>query len=282
MMNILVTGGDGQLARCIKDIASKELNFIYTDYLALDITCLSSLESFFKAHPIAYCINCAAYTAVDEAESHPEAAFNINETGAKNLALVCKKHDTILIHISTDFVFDGTKSTPYTELDSPNPLGVYGASKLQGEKHIQSILSKYFIIRTSWLYSEHGHNFVKTMLRLFQEKDLVKVVDDQIGSPTYAGDLALFIHRIIALKSTHYGLYHFSNLGATTWYGFAKAIQALSKSTTEVVAVPTSEFPTKALRPSYSVLDTTNTQEVFGTEIESWEKRLSKAVSRCH
>ena len=282
MMNILVTGGDGQLARCIKDIASNELNFIYTDYLELDITCLSSLESFFKAHPIAYCINCAAYTAVDEAESHPEVAFNINETGAKNLALVCKKHDTILIHISTDFVFDGTKSTPYTELDSPNPLGVYGASKLQGEKHIQSILSKYFIIRTSWLYSEHGHNFVKTMLRLFQERDLIKVVDDQIGSPTYAGDLALFIHRIIALKSTHYGLYHFSNLGATTWYGFAKAIQSVSKSTTEVVAVPTSEFPTKALRPNYSVLDTTNTQEVFGIEIENWEKRLSKVVSRCH
>jgi len=248
----------------------------------LDITCLSSLESFFKAHPIAYCINCAAYTAVDEAESHPEAAFNINETGAKNLALVCKKHDTILIHISTDFVFDGTKSTPYTELDSPNPLGVYGVSKLQGEKHIQSILSKYFIIRTSWLYSEHGKNFVKTMLRLFQERDLVKVVDDQIGSPTYAGDLALFIHRIIALKSTHYGLYHFSNLGATTWYGFAKAIQEVSKSTTEVVAISTSEFPTKALRPSYSVLDTTNTQEVFGIENENWEKRLSKVVSRCH
>ncbi|WP_417872288.1 dTDP-4-dehydrorhamnose reductase [Xanthomarina gelatinilytica] len=282
MMNILVTGGDGQLATCIKDIASKELNFIYTDYLALDITCLDSMDSFFKTHSIAYCINCAAYTAVDEAESHPEVAFNINETGAKNLALVCKKHDTILIHISTDFVFDGTKSTPYTELDSPNPLGVYGASKLQGEKHIQSILSKYFIIRTSWLYSEHGHNFVKTMLRLFQERDLIKVVDDQMGSPTYAGDLALFIHRIIALKSPHYGLYHFSNLGATTWYGFAKAIQALSKSTTEVVAVPTSEFPTKAIRPRYSVLDTTKTQEVFGIEIESWEKRLSKVVSRCH
>src|SRR5690606_19069438 len=139
-----------------------------------------------------------------------------------------------------------------------------------------------FIIRTSWLYSEHGKNFVKTMLRLFQEKDLIKVVDDQIGSPTYAGDLALFIHRIIALKSTDYGLYHFSNLGATTWYGFAKAIQSVSKSTTEVVAVPTSEFPTKAIRPRYSVLDTTNTQEVFGIEIENWEKRLSKVVSRCH
>src|SRR5690606_10894095 len=205
-----------------------------------------------------------------------------NETGAKNLALVCKKHDTILIHISTDFVFDGTKSTPYTELDSPNPLGVYGASKLQGEKHIQSILSKYFIIRTSWLYSEHVHNFVKTILSISQVIDLVRVVDDQIGAVAYAGDLALFIHIIIALKSTHYGLYHFSTLGATTWYGFAKAIQSVSKSSTEVVAVPTSEFPTKALRPSYSVLDTTHTQEVFGIEIESWERRLSKVISRCH
>src|SRR5690606_6552582 len=282
MMNILVTGGDGQLATCIKDIASKELNFIYTDYLALDITCLSSLESFFKTHSIAYCINCAAYTAVDQAESSPVAAFKINEAGARDLALVCKKHDTILIHISTDFVFDGTKSTPYTELDSPNPLGVYGASKLQGEKHIQSILSKYFIIRTSWLYSEHGKNFVKTMLRLFQEKDLIKVVDDQIGSPTYAGDLALFIHRIIALKSTHYGLYHFSNLGATTWYGFAKAIQAASKSSTEVVAVATSAFPTEAFRPSYGVLDTAKPHEVFAIEIESWESRLSKFLRPSH
>ena len=209
MINVLVTGSNGQLASCIKDCAKqyKELHFIYTDYQELDICNLKQVDKFFTTNQkIDYCINCAAYTAVDKAESDVEKAFEINAKGAKNLALVCDEQGAVLIHVSTDFVFDGDKTEPYIETDTPKPISVYGASKLKGEVEIQKTLKKHFIIRTSWLYSEHGTNFMKTMLRLAETRDEISVVSDQIGTPTYAGDLADVILKIISSKITNFGL----------------------------------------------------------------------------
>ena len=209
MMNVLVTGSNGQLASSIKNLAKQYegLHLIYTDYQELNICDLNQIDGFFKTHPkIDYCINCAAYTAVDKAETDVEKAFEINAKGPKNLALVCNAQDTILIHVSTDFVFDGDKTEPYTETDIPNPISVYGASKLKGEVEIQKELKKHFIIRTSWLYSEHGTNFMKTMLRLAETRDEISVVSDQTGTPTYAGDLADVILKIISSKDKNFGL----------------------------------------------------------------------------
>ena len=222
----MVTGSNGQLASCIKDLAKQYdgLNFIYTDYKELDICDLNQVNTFFKSNKkIDYCINCAAYTAVDKAESDVEKAFEINANGAKNLAIACREFDAILIQISTDFVFDGEKKEPYTETDVAKPISVYGASKAtRGELKLQQTLETYFILRTSWLYSEHGANFMKTMLRLAETRDEISVVSDQIGTPTYAGDLADVILKIISSKNTNFGLYHYSNEGVASWYDLQK------------------------------------------------------------
>lgn len=258
MIKVLVTGANGQLGHCIKDIQKKNshLSFVYTDHKELDICDEKSVNQFFKEQePIHYCVNCAAYTAVDKAEEEEELAFKVNAEGPKNLAIACKEHGTVLIHISTDFVFDGKKSTPYLETDEPNPISVYGASKLQGEIEVQNLLKEYFIIRTSWLYSEYGNNFLKTMLRLAETRDEISVVRDQIGSPTYAGDLAEFILKIILANNKSFGIYHYSNEGAISWYDFAKAIFEESKIDLKVNAISTSEYPTLAKRPIYSVMD---------------------------
>ncbi len=206
-MNILVTGAHGQLGKCIQDLAKEhsKLNFIFTDYEDLDITKPEGVNEFFKNQIFDYCINCAAYTAVDKAEVEKDKAFLVNAEAAKYLAESCKEHGATLIHVSTDFVFDGEKGEPYTEEDKPNPINIYGASKLKGEQYVQNILEKHFIIRTSWVYSEYGHNFVKTMLRLAEERNEISVVNDQIGSPTYAGDLAKVIFTIILKEKTEYG-----------------------------------------------------------------------------
>jgi len=279
---VLVTGGKGQLASCIKDIENQyqDLKIIYTDYQDLNICNLQQLQAFFQDNKIDYCINCAAYTAVDKAESEQELAFKINAEGPKNLALVCKEHRVVLIHISTDFVFDGNKNEPYLETDTPNPLSVYGASKLQGEVEIQNTLKEHFIIRTSWLYSEHGHNFMKTMLRLAETCDEISVVSDQIGAPTYAGDLAKLVLNIIRDKKTAYGLYHYSNGGAVSWYGFAKAIFELSGKAVKVHPIATAAYPTAAKRPRYSVLDVAKIrqqQELFN---DGWESRLETVLKK--
>ena len=281
MINVLVTGSNGQLASCIKDRAKqyKGLHFIYTDYQELDICNLKDVEEFFTTNQkIDYCINCAAYTAVDKAETEVEKAFEINAKGAKNLALVCNAQDAILIHISTDFVFDGNKTEPYTETDIPKPISVYGASKLQGEVEIQKTLKKHFIIRTSWLYSEHGANFMKTMLRLAEIRDEISVVSDQIGSPTYAGDLADVILKIINSKNTNFGLYHYSNEGETSWYGFAKAIFESCKNSVRVTPISSTQYTTAATRPKYSVLDTARAKKVFNSIPYKWEISLKKAI----
>ena len=281
MMNVLVTGSNGQLASCIKDLAKQYdgLNFIYTDYKELDICDLSQVNTFFESNKkIDYCINCAAYTAVDKAETEVDKAFEINANGAKNLAIACGEFDAILIQISTDFVFDGEKKEPYTETDVAKPISVYGASKLQGEIEIKQTLETYFILRTSWLYSEHGANFMKTMLKLAETRDEISVVSDQIGTPTYAGDLADVILKIISSKNTNFGLYHYSNEGVASWYDFAKTIFEASNLKIKLNAIKTEAYPTPAKRPFYSVIDKAKIKSILGIETPNWSESLLKAL----
>ena len=281
MRNILVTGANGQLANCIKDIEKQYegLNIIYTDYQELNICDSNQLDAFFKSNQkIDYCINCAAYTAVDKAEIEFDKAFEINSTGAKNLAIVCSKQGVVLIHISTDFVFDGQKTEPYNEIDVPNPINVYGASKLKGEVEIQKILKEHFIIRTSWLYSAYGNNFMKTMLKLADTSDQINVVSDQIGSPTNANNLSKFLIEIITSSSNNFGVYHYSSEGQTSWYGFAKAIFESYKLPTRVIPISSSQHSTAAIRPKYSVLGTEKVKETFNIETPEWEVSIKKAI----
>ena len=281
MRNVLVTGSNGQLASCIKDLAKQYegLNFIYTDYQELDICDLNQVNTFFKSNKkIDYCINCAAYTAVDKAETEVDKAFEINADGAKNLAIACREFDAILIQISTDFVFDGEKKEPYTETDVAKPISVYGASKLKGEVEIQKINKKYFIIRTSWLYSEHGTNFMKTMLKLAETRDEISVVSDQIGTPTYAGDLAEVILKIVSSKFDNFGVYHYSNEGVASWYEFAKAIFEASNIEIKLNPIKTSAYPTPAKRPVYSVMDKTKIENKLKVETLNWSESLLIAL----
>ncbi|RYH76208.1 dTDP-4-dehydrorhamnose reductase [Flavobacteriaceae bacterium 144Ye] len=256
--SVLITGANGQLGKCIEELSLnfEELNFIFKSSKELDITSFNSAKAIFEKHQFNYCINCAAYTAVDLAEDEKEKAFAVNAEGVKHLAILSKDYNTSLIHISTDFVFDGLKNTPYTETDSTNPINVYGASKLQGEQYIKELLDTYFIFRTSWLYSEYGNNFMKTMLRLSKERQELNVINDQIGSPTYAKDLAQVILKIINEESRQYGLYHYCNQGAFSWFDFAKAILDISNPSVKVNPIPTSSYPTKAKRPAFSVMST--------------------------
>lgn len=276
MIKVLVTGASGQLGLCIKNKSKslKNLDFSFLDSTSLDITNNNQIKNVFDTTSFDYCINCAAYTAVDKAEEDMSTANAINNIAVKNLAEACHLNNTTLVHISTDFVFDGLKTKPYSINDATNPIGVYGDTKLKGEKEIVSILKKYYIIRTSWLYSEHKNNFVKTMLRLANEKDELNIVNDQKGTPTNANDLADVIVKIIESNSQSYGLYHFSNLGQTTWYGFAKAIFELSNITIKTNPVTSDAFITKAKRPSYSVLDKTKIITNFGLAIPGWRKSL--------
>jgi dTDP-4-dehydrorhamnose reductase len=250
----------------------------------LDITNLNQIKAVFKQHQPNYCINAAAYTAVDKAESEPEKAQLINKIGAENLATICKELDTILLHISTDFVFDGnltalSVTNGYTEKDFTNPTCVYGQSKLDGEIAIQKVWNKHFIIRTSWVYSQFGNNFMKTMLRLSSEKDSLSVVYDQIGTPTNAVDLAEVLVKIIyetdrSPKESNFGIYNFSNEGDCSWFDFAKKIFEINNVSIDLQPIPTTSFPTPAKRPAYSVLDKTKIKSVFGVKINSWEESL--------
>lgn len=300
-MVILVTGANGQLGQALKK-ASKNtdnLKFIFTDSDALDITNREKCERVFEKINPDFCINAGAYTAVDKAESDYEKAFAVNVTGVQNLAESCKKHDTTLIHISTDFIFDGEKKTPYTEEDKPSPKSVYGTTKLQGEQEIQKILGNYFIIRTSWVYSEFGNNFYKTMLRLASERDSLNVVNDQIGTPTNANCLAQAIIEVVRCQMSDvgslnteeknintntqhstpstqhlYGIYNFSNEGSCSWYDFAKKIFEINDIKIELNPILTNAYPTPAIRPKYSVLDKSKIKTTFGIEIKSWEEAL--------
>ncbi|SKB50842.1 dTDP-4-dehydrorhamnose reductase [Maribacter arcticus] len=281
MLSILVTGSNGQLGMSIQEIKgqfTENIVFHFTDANELDISNEKAVRNFFKNKNYDYCINCAAYTAVDNAEDNKDLAYAINADGSKYLAKVCDEYSCIFIHVSTDFVFDGTKEEPYTTLDQPRPLNIYGASKLEGERLIQKVAKKYFIIRTSWVYSEFGNNFVKTMIKLGKEKDRLDVVSDQIGSPTYARDLAHFLLKIILDKNNKYGIYHFSNEGVLSWYDFAQAIIKLSNSDTKVFPVTSSDYITKASRPKYSVMNKEKTIKTFGIKLEPWQTSLKTCV----
>lgn len=287
-MVVLVTGAKGQLGQAIQSISGNypEIDFVFYDSSSLDITNLDNVEAVFKHVKPQYCINAAAYTAVDKAESEPEKAHLINVVGAKNLAEVCKDNNTILLHVSTDFVFDGSKKSPYTEEDIPNPTGVYGQTKLDGEKAIQDTFDSYYIIRTSWVYSQFGNNFMKTMLRLGAERESLSVVNDQIGTPTHAVDLAKVLIKMIChterSRSAHnsqsinhlFGIYNFSNEGQCSWYDFAKKIFEVNKISIDLQPIPTTSYPTPAKRPAYSVLDKTKIKKVFELDINNWNEQI--------
>jgi dTDP-4-dehydrorhamnose reductase len=280
MDRILVTGGNGQLGQSIKREFSvvDNIQLTYVDFEELDITDRQKVLSFFEGSNYAYCINCAAYTAVDLAEKEQEKADKVNNDAAKFLVEACKKYDTKLIHISTDFVFDGHQSTPYNEGNVARPLNTYGLTKLAGEEAIQQLAKDYVIIRTSWLYSEYGTNFVKTMMRLGQEKSHLNVICDQFGTPTYASDLARIIKNIILAKEFTSGLYHFSNEGVASWYDFAFAIMNYAGSACKVLPIKAVEYPTTAVRPSFSVMDKTKIKQELDVEIPHWTVSLRKCI----
>lgn len=279
-MVVLVTGANGQLGQAIQFVAGNypNIHFVFCSSSDLDITNKENCEFIFNKEKPDFCINAAAYTAVDKAESEPEKAELINVIGAKNLAEACKNFNAKLIHISTDFVFDGSKNSPYNETDLPNPKGVYGQTKLDGEIAIQEVFEAYFIIRTSWVYSQFGNNFMKTMLRLASERASLSVVSDQIGTPTNAVDLAECLVTIITehskLNTEQYGIYNFSNEGQCSWFDFAKKIFEINQVKIEVTPIPTTQFPTPAERPKYSVLDKTKIKTTFGIDIKSWEQSI--------
>lgn len=282
MHNIIVFGASGQLGQCIKAVTTvnEVNNIIFPDEAEANILDTGALGLLFNKYNPSYVINCAAYTAVDKAEDDKELAYKINVTGAQNLAELCKQHNSTLIHISTDFVFKGDKATPRTETDEASPISVYGQTKLDGEKAIAKVLDQHFIVRTGWLYSEYANNFSKTMLKLGAERDELRIVADQVGTPTYAIDLAGFVLHIINKKSTAYGTYHYSNEGVTSWFDFARAIFDISGTHVKTIPIRTDEYPTKATRPAYSVMDKTKAKKIFNIEIPYWRDSLITCINK--
>jgi dTDP-4-dehydrorhamnose reductase len=282
MDNIIVFGASGQLGQCIKNIASLQgiSNIIFPLEAEANILDTEGLDKLFERYTPTYAINCAAYTAVDKAEDDSELAEKINNLGAANLAVQCKKHGTVLIHISTDFVFRGDVAHPLTETDEAKPISVYGQTKLDGELAVAAILKEHFIIRTGWLYSEYANNFVKTMLKLGTERDELKIIADQVGTPTYAIDLATFIFTVINSQSKAFGTYHYSNEGVTSWFDFARAIFDISATQVKTIPIRTDEYPTKATRPAYSVMDKSKAKQTFNIEIPYWRDSLLSCIHK--
>lgn len=282
MDKILVIGAGGQLGQCLKVVAERrgitEIVFpAEQDANILNATGLKDLLA--KEQPV-YVINCAAYTAVDKAEDEVDLAKAINETGAAHLAAACLANNSTLVHVSTDFVFEGNEVKLLKEADEAKPINVYGVTKLDGEKAVTSILPAHFIIRTSWLYSEYANNFVKTMLKLGAERDELNIIADQVGTPTYAIDLANAIFDIIASSSTAYGIYHYSNEGVTSWFDFAAAIFNISETAVKVNPIPGSAYPTKATRPAFSVMDKSKIKDTFDIEIPYWRDSLVECIKQ--
>ncbi len=280
MKKILVTGANGQLGRCINDAASRfpDLEFVFISKEELDIENVELLTDFFRKNTFSHCVNTAAYTNVEKAESEPEKAFAINAEAVKNLAEVCEEKNVILLHISTDYVFDGKKKTPYTETDTTNPINVYGVSKLKGEKYIEENCDRYFIFRTSWLYSQYGHNFLKTILKYAEEGKPLTITTEQTGTPTNANDLANMLLEVIAQDSAEYGVYHYSNSGQTTWFGFAEAILLQTEKLKDANLAKTNHYRTFAARPEYSVMDNSKVQKAFSAPSVDWEKSLKAVI----
>ncbi len=284
MSNILITGANGQLGNCLRDLAHSDSRheFFYTDVDELDITSLEQVEDYVSKHNIDIIINAAGYTAVDKAQTDVERCFLINRDATRNLALVTKRHGAFLVHISTDYVFDGTSQHPYKPSDPVNPQSVYGQSKAEGENAIMEVGCQGVIIRTSWLYSEYGSNFVKTMLRLGREREELRVVDDQIGGPTYAGDLAQAILTIVEQRDFIQGtkIYHFAGQGAISWNEFARQIMRNASLSCKVLPISTAEYGAAAPRPASSVFDLSAVTEDFSIEIPFWKDSLLKCMQK--
>ena len=286
-MNILVTGSNGQLGSEIKDVVTnyKDFNFFFRDLPELNICDAEALNTFIFNRNINAVINCAAYTAVDQAEEDSEIAEKVNAKGVLNLVNALEKVEGKLIHISTDYVFDGNHSQPYKESDPVSPIGVYGETKRAGELAVLNSSIDAIVIRTSWLYSVYGNNFVKTMLRLGNDKESIKVVFDQVGTPTYAKDLAKTClnilsdegSKIISIKGS---LYHYSNEGVTSWYDFASAIMGLGSLDCKVRPIETKDYPTPAKRPHYSVLNKSKIKTDFNIQIPNWRDSLDKCIEK--
>lgn len=283
MKKILVTGADGQLGKCLKDVA-KELpkdkySFLFMNHSQFDINNSDLIQSYFFSNKIDCLINCAAYTAVDEAERKAEKAFQINADAVGLLAKECAEQNADFIHISTDYVFNGMANEAFTEEDLTQPINVYGKSKLEGERLALENNPNTIIIRTAWLYSQYGSNFLKTMLKLFQEKKEISVVNDQKGTPTNANDLAKAIIKIIENPDKKYGVFHFTNSGEANWFEFANAIKNLTKSKIKINPVPSSAYPTLAQRPLYSVLNTEKIKTQYKVETPEWKESLKELLN---
>ena len=281
-MNILITGCNGQLGNEMQLLESQypQYQWYNTDVQELDISNQQAIEQFVAAHEIDGIVNCAGYTAVDKAEENEELCAMLNQHAPAYLAAAVEKRGGWMVHISTDYVFDGTHHTPYVETDEPCPNSVYGRTKLAGEQEVMQHCKRSVIIRTAWLYSTFGNNFVKTMIRLGKERPELGVIFDQIGTPTYAGDLTKVIMAVVE-KGIMPGIYHFSNEGVISWYDFTKAIHRLAGITTcHVRPLHTAEYPTPANRPHYSVLDKTKIKTVYGIEIPYWEESLKDCLEK--
>lgn len=282
MDKILVIGAAGQLGQCLKTVASRRglAEIVFPSEQEANILDKTLLTELLAREKPAYVINCAAYTAVDKAEDEQELCKAINETGAVNLAEACSVNGSTLVHVSTDFVFQGNEIKLLKEDDVAEPINVYGQTKLDGELALSKALDNHFIIRTSWLYSEYANNFVKTMLKLGAERDELNIIADQVGTPTYAIDLANAIFDIIGSGSKTYGTYHYSNEGVTSWFDFAKAIFEISHTQVKVNPIPGSAYPTKAARPAFSVMDKSKIKTTFNLEIQYWRDSLVECISR--
>ena len=282
MKNILITGSNGQLGSEIREISDQyeNYNFIFTDVEELDLTISEDIVSFFTDNKIDVCVNCAAYTAVDKAEDEVELAMLVNSTAVENLSKVCKNNGTLLFHISTDYVFNGKHFMPYVETDTVSPDSQYGLSKLKGEEAVMLNCDKAIIVRTSWLYSSHGNNFVKTLIKLGNERDQLSVVSDQVGTPTYAADLAEAIMVMIASfdETKPKEIYHFSNEGVISWYDFGKAIMKLSDIECAINPIDSKDYPSKANRPFYSVLSKSKIKKHYGVNVPYWEDSLRRMI----
>jgi dTDP-4-dehydrorhamnose reductase len=281
-MKIVVTGANGQLGKCLQDVASDfsghQIIFLGREHCALEQ--FSMVQNVLQSLQPDVVINAAAYTAVDKAEQEPALAMLINGEAVGHLAKVCNDLQIRLIHISTDYVFDGSNSFPYVETDAVKPIGVYGKSKLLGEQLIAKYHPHSVIVRTSWVYSKHGNNFVKTMLRLMKEKEQIGVVSDQFGCPTYAIDLATAVMQIAVQEEPRPGIYHFANEGVISWHQFAQAIKELTNSACMVNAIPTSQYPTPAQRPVYSALNAQLIHQTFGVKLSPWKQSLEACLKQ--
>ncbi|MFN8291444.1 MAG: dTDP-4-dehydrorhamnose reductase [Chitinophagaceae bacterium] len=279
---ILVTGANGQLGKELRELAAdfSAFEFIFPGREDLPIHHFEMVRHYFSVYRPQYLINCAAYTAVDRAESEKDLAFQVNGEAVGVLAAICKENNCRFLHISTDYVFDGTASVPYKEEDATRPQSVYGASKREGERQALQYNPDCMIIRTSWVYSTYGKNFVKTMLKLMKEREEINVVNDQSGSPTYAADLAAAILRIIREGNWQPGIYHYCNTGIITWFDFANAIKELTGSACRINPIPTSQYPTPAKRPAWSALDTSKFRSTFGIPLADWKQSLATCLAR--